>query len=118
MSTNVKTAVFWVVIICAVVLVYMAVKTTHGANSPESLSAYQFVQAVEDNKIEKVEVTGGTDVTGTMKKDGTSGKSFHTTIPVNYPEIYKAMQEKHVDYSTKESTEAAGSDFCLTQCRC
>jgi cell division protease FtsH len=103
MSTNVKTAVFWVVIICAVVLVYMAVKTTHGGNSPEQLSAYAFVQAVESGKIKKAEVTGSTDVTGTMIKDGAE-KQFHSTIPANYPDIYKAMQEKGVDYSSKEST--------------
>ena len=34
MSSNVKTAVFWVVIICAVVLVYMAVKTGRGPTPP------------------------------------------------------------------------------------
>jgi cell division protease FtsH len=103
MSSNVKTAVFWVVIICAVVLVYMAVKTTRGSNGPESLSAYQFVQAVEAGKIKKAEVTGGTDVTGTMIKDQAE-KQFHSTIPANYPDIYKAMQDKGVDYSSKEST--------------
>ncbi len=103
MSTNVKTAVFWVVIICAVVLVYMAVKQTRGSNNPENLSAFQFVQAVEDGKIKKADVTGSTDVSGIMIKDGAE-KPFHSTIPANYPDIYKAMQEKHVDYSSKEAT--------------
>jgi cell division protease FtsH len=102
MSSNVKTAVFWVVIICAVVLVYMAVKTG-GSHQPQPLSAYSFVQAVQDGKVKKVEITGSTDVTGTMVEGGVE-HSFHSSIPANYPDIYKALQDKHVDYTTKEST--------------
>jgi cell division protease FtsH len=102
MSSNVKTAVFWVVIICAVVLVYMAVKTGRGP-TPTNLTAFEFVQDVQDGKIKDAEITGGTDVQGTMVEAGVS-KRYHTSIPQNYPDIYKALQEKHVNYTTKEST--------------
>lgn len=98
MSSNVKTAVFWVVIICAVVLVYMAVRTNRGP-TPQSLSVSDFVTSVQDGKIKEANITG-TEVQGSM----TDGRSFHTVIPPNYPEIYKVMQEKGVKYSWKDST--------------
>jgi cell division protease FtsH len=102
MSSNIKTAVFWVVIICAVVLVYMAVKTGRGP-TPTNLSAFEFVQSVQDGKIKDAEITGGTDVTGSLVEGGVS-KRYHTSIPPNYPDIYKALQDKHVNYTCKEST--------------
>jgi cell division protease FtsH len=102
MSSNIKTAVFWVVIICAVVLVYMAVKTGRGP-TPTNLSAFEFVQSVQDGKIKDAEITGGTDVTGALVEGGVA-KRYHTQIPPNYPDIYKALQDKHVNYTCKEST--------------
>ncbi len=98
MSANVKTAVFWVVIVCAVVLVYMAVKTGRGP-TPQNLNASQFVTAIQDGKIKEANITG-TDVQGNL----TDGRSFHTVIPPNYPDIYKLMQEKNINYSWKDST--------------
>src|SRR6266516_2943203 len=101
MSSNVKTAVFWVVIICAVVLVYMAVKTGRGP-TPTNLSVYEFVTYVQDGKGKEANVTG-TDVQGTLSDNGVS-KPFHTVIHPNYPEIWKMLQEKGVKYTWKDST--------------
>lgn len=60
MSANVKTAVFWVVIICAIVLVYMLVKTGRGA-PPRPLTASDFVNYIQEGKIKDAVITG-TDV--------------------------------------------------------
>jgi len=101
MSSNVKTAVFWVVIICAVVLVYMAVKTGRGP-TPANLKVSDFVAYVQDGKIKEADITGS-DVQGMMTEGGVA-KQFHTVIPPNYPEIYKMLQDKGVKYTWKEST--------------
>src|SRR5581483_7449732 len=98
MSSNVKTAVFWVVIICAVVLVRMAVKTGRGT-PPRAISVSEFVSLIQSDQVREADVTG-TDVAGTEK----NGMQFHTQIPPNYPEIWKIMQEKGVKYSWKDST--------------
>ncbi|MGC2660403.1 MAG: ATP-dependent zinc metalloprotease FtsH [Bryobacteraceae bacterium] len=98
MSSNVKTAVFWVVIICAVVLVWMAVKTGRGT-PPRAISVSEFVSLIQSDQVREADVTG-TDVAGTEK----NGMQFHTQIPPNYPEIWKIMQEKGVKYSWKDST--------------
>jgi len=99
MSSNVKTAVFWVVIVCAVVLVYLAVKSGRGT-APTELSVSDFVTYVQDGKVKEAKIIG-TDVQGYLISDN---RSFHTVIPPNYPEIYKVMQEKGVKYSWKDST--------------
>jgi cell division protease FtsH len=101
MSSNVKTAVFWVVIICAVVLVYMAVKTGRGP-AATNLKVSDFVAYVQDGKIKEADITGS-DVQGTMTEGGVP-KQFHTVIPPNYPEIYKMLQDKGVKYTWKDST--------------
>jgi cell division protease FtsH len=80
----------------------MAVKTGRGP-TPTSLSAFEFVQDVQDGKIKNAEITGGTDVQGELQEGGFS-KRYHTSIPPNYPDIYKALQDKHVNYTCKEST--------------
>jgi len=99
MSSNVKTAVFWVVIVCAVVLVYLAVKSGRGT-APQELSVSDFVTYVQDGKVKEAKIIG-TDVQGSLISDN---RPFHTVIPPNYPEIYKVMQEKGVKYSWKDST--------------
>src|ERR1700742_1690915 len=100
MSSNVKTAVFWVVIICAIVLVYMAVKSSRGA-PPRNLTASDFVNDIQDGKIKEAVITG-TDVQGTLVEANGSATPFHTVIPANWPDIYKMMKDKNVNFSFKD----------------
>jgi cell division protease FtsH len=97
MNSNVKTAVFWIVILCAVVLVWMAVRTGRGP-TPKNLAVSEFVTLAQDNKVKEVNITG-TDVQGTLVDNTT----FHTQIPPNYTDIWKILQEKGVKYTWKES---------------
>jgi cell division protease FtsH len=104
MSSNVKTAVFWVVIICAVVLVYMAVKTGKGP-TPTNLKSGDFVALIQAGKIGDADITG-TDVTGTYD-DGSGKKApYHTVIPANYPKIYDLLSEKGVHYTVEKETSS------------
>ncbi len=97
MNSNVKTAVFWVVILCAVFLVWMAVKTTR-TPQPRMMSTSEFVTQVQADKVKDANITGS-DVQGTL----TDGESYHTVIPPNFPKIYEILQEKNVHYSWKDS---------------
>ena len=102
MSSNVKTAVFWVVIISAVLLVYMAVKSGRGT-PPKSLNAGEFVQSIQDGKVKDADITG-TDVTGTYVKRTASAPQYHTVIPASYPKIYDLFSEKGVRYTIEKET--------------
>jgi cell division protease FtsH len=97
MNSNVKTAVFWIVILCAVVLVWMAVRTGRG-NPPKNMVVSDFVAAVQDGKVKDVNITGS-DVQGTLADNST----FHTQIPPNDSEIWKILRDKGVKYNWKES---------------
>ena len=53
MNSNVKTAIFWVVLICVAVLLWTVVK--HGKNKPPAnLTFSQFLYQVESGKVKKV----------------------------------------------------------------
>ena len=64
MNSNVKTAVFWIVILCAVVLVWMAVRTGRGP-PPKNLAVSEFVNLVQDGKVKDANITG-TEVQGSL----------------------------------------------------
>ena len=102
MSSNVKTAVFWVVIICAVVLVYMAVKTGRGA-PPRNLTVSDFVTYIQEGKVKEASITG-TDVQGTLVEANGVSTQFHTIIPANWPEIYTMLKDKNVKWAAKDSS--------------
>lgn len=98
MNSSVKTAVFWIVIVCALVLVWMAVRTGKGP-APQQLSISEFVNKVQNGQIGDANITG-TEVQGKLS----DGNTYHTVMPPNYPEIYKLMQEKNVKYSWKDAS--------------
>jgi len=97
MNTNVKTAIFWVVLICVAVLLWTVVKT--GKARPEvQVTFSRFLKDVEDTKVESVVITGS-EVRGTYK-DKTG---LRTLIPANYPDVYTLLRQKGVDVDIKES---------------
>ena len=90
------------VIISAVLLVYMAVKTGRGT-PPKSLNAGEFIQLVQDGKVKDADITG-TDVTGFYLDNG-ARTAYHTVIPAGYNKIYDLFSEKGVKYTIeKDST--------------
>ncbi|MDX1985015.1 MAG: ATP-dependent zinc metalloprotease FtsH [Bryobacteraceae bacterium] len=99
MNSNVKTAIFWVVLICVAVLLWTVVK--HGKTRAEQpLTFSQFKYQVEQGKIKKVSIAGNE-----VRGDYTEGDlGFRTTIPVNYPDIYKLLLEKNVNVEIKEAS--------------
>ena len=99
MNSNIKTAVFWVVLICVAVMLWAVVRTG-STRKQQSLSFTQFMNEVDAGRVKSV-IISGNDVQGTFKEDGTGLK---TTIPTNYPELYKNLREKAVNIEVKESS--------------
>jgi cell division protease FtsH len=108
MSSNVKTAIFWVTLICVVVLLWVAVQ--QGKTRPdEQLTFSQFLTRVEATKIASVTITGG-EVKGQYKDEQ---KGFRTLIPSNYPDIYTLLREKGVDVDIKEANSGSWVSFLV-----
>jgi cell division protease FtsH len=100
MNSNIKTAIFWVVLICVAVLLWTVMK--HGKGRPEhELIFSQFLYQVENGKVKSVTISGN-DVRGTFTDD----QRLHTTIPLNYPDIYKLLRDKNVSIDIKEASNS------------
>jgi cell division protease FtsH len=92
MNSNVKTAVFWVVLICVAVLLYTVVRSGQ-TQLNEEVSFTQFTTDVEAGKVKDVTITGN-EVVGHYKDNN---KALRTVIPVSYPEIYDLLRAQGVD---------------------
>jgi cell division protease FtsH len=98
-NSNIKTLIFWVVLICLAVLLFAVVRTGTGQKDiPLTLS--DFVTKIQDGDIKEVTITG-TDVRGTLNSNSVG---FHLQIPPNYPEIYKQLQDKKVKVEYKDAS--------------
>jgi cell division protease FtsH len=99
-NSNIKTAIFWVVLICVAVLLWTVVKT--GKSRPDqAINFSQFLADVEAGKVKQVQISG-TEVHGEYRENA----AFHTQIPLNYPDIYKLLTEKNVTMEFKEGNSS------------
>ncbi len=99
MNSNIKTAIFWVVLICIAVLLWTVVRTG-GHRAEKQITLTDFMNQVEAGKVKKVTISG-TEVHGDYNNENAG---FHTYIPANYPDVYKLLQEKNVDVDIKEAS--------------
>ena len=97
MNSNVKTAIFWVVLICVAVLLWTVVRTgkTH---SDLEIDLTKFWNDVDAGKVASVTISG-TEVHGKYKEPP---DPLHLTIPANYPELYTLLRQKGVKVEVKE----------------
>ncbi len=101
MNSTVKTAIFWVVMICTAILLWAVVK----GSSPGREKQYSFTQFVEEvnaGNVTDVIISNGNQVKGKLK----NGTQLVTVLPANYSDIYKILQDKKVNIEVKavEST--------------
>jgi cell division protease FtsH len=100
-NSTVKNIIFWVVMAVTALLIWAVVKSSTGEKI-QDLTFTQFINEVNKDNVHDVTIAG-TDATGTLKQPKENGK-FRTTIPSNYPELYKALLEKNVDVKQKDSS--------------
>jgi cell division protease FtsH len=102
MNSNVKTAVFWVVIICVAVLLWAVVHTGR-AKVDDQPTFTDLMNSVEQGRVKSVVVNSSTgDVQGTYKDS--DGRQFHSNVPTNYPAIYDRFREKGVAVTVQKDT--------------
>ena len=99
MNSNIKTAIFWVVLICLAVLLWTIVR--QGKHPTEEQIAFtDFIDQVKDKKIRDVNIAGN-EVHGTYV--GSADKGLRTLIPTNYPAIYDLLQQNGVKVEIKDT---------------
>src|SRR5260370_37101302 len=101
MNSNIKTAVFWVVIVMVVVLLWTVVKQTK-SRPDDQPSFTALMNYVEQDRVKSIVITGG-DAHGTYNNDQ---GDFHAQGPQNYqPLIDLLLQEKgDVKFDRETST--------------
>ncbi len=102
MNSNIKTIIFWAVLICVAVLLWAVVKSGHG-KPDKPLNFSEFLTEVEAGNIKSVNLNGSS-VKGDFVSGGTS---FHTEVPSNYPKLFDMLSEKKVQM-TFEPTNSSG----------
>ena len=99
MNSTVKTVVFWLVIILSAVLLWQVVKNSGGGQKETDRNFTQFLSDVNQGTVQEVTING-MEVRGKYR----DGKQFHTTVPSNFPDMYKTLQDKGVQVSVRDSS--------------
>jgi cell division protease FtsH len=101
-NSAVKNIIFWVVMVVTALLIWAVVRSSTGEHI-SNFTFTEFVNQVDSGNVQEVTISG-TDVTGILKKDSTK---FKTTIPANYPDLYKDLISKNVRVTVKSETSSS-----------
>ena len=99
MNSNVKTAVFWVVLICVAVLLWTVVRTGQTRTEKEP-SFSEFLSDVQAGKVKEVTISATGEVKGKYKDNDAP---FRTNVPPGYDDVYKTLQAQGVNVTIEES---------------
>ena len=99
MNSTVKTVVFWLVIVLSAVLLWQVVRTGNGGVKEKEVNFSEFMSQVDAGNVADVTIIG-TEVRGKYRNDPKQG--FHTTVPPNYPDMYKVLRDKGVNITVKD----------------
>jgi cell division protease FtsH len=91
-NSTVKTVVFWLVIILSAVLLWQVVKAGNTGQKDKEVNFSQFMSDVDQGNVKEVTISG-MEVRGKYRNDNSG---FHTTAPVNYPDMIKTLKDKGV----------------------
>jgi len=98
-NTAVRNIIFWVVMAVLALLIWALVRNQAGDRTRD-LTFTELMSEVSRDNVREVTITG-TDVAGILKKDAAK---FRTTIPANFPDLYKTLQEKNVNVIIKDNS--------------
>jgi cell division protease FtsH len=109
-NSTVKQVVFWLIIILFGVVLWQIVwKAGQSGTKELAINMSEFRQKVLAGQVSEVTVNGP-EVTGRL----TDGKTtFHTTVPANYPDMYKDFWDKGVKVNVRDSSGAGWPAWLL-----
>lgn len=107
MNSNVKTVVFWLVIVISAYLLWQTVKS--GSDQKTSATSYsEFLSEVEAGKVKTVTISR-TQITG-LHTDGTS---FRLVGPTSQDGLLQTLHEKNVEIWFRDTPESSASTWLL-----
>jgi cell division protease FtsH len=109
LNSTVKQILIWVFMAACLVFLWQFVVKGTGASQEKNISLTQLLNDADQGKISEVTVNG-TEVTGKYR-DG--NVQFHTTIPGNYPDMYKTLRDHGVNITIKDQNSNAWLGFLI-----
>ncbi len=109
MNSTVKQILIWVFMATCLVFLWQFVVKGTGANQEKNISLTQLLNDADQGKISEVTVNGA-EVTGKYREGNVQ---FHTTIPGNYPDMYKTLRDHGVNITIKDQNSNAWLGFLI-----
>ena len=101
MNSTVKTVIFWVVILLSAFMLWQfIVKAGANGQKEKEVNFSQFMTDVDQGLVKEVTITG-MEVRGKYQNDNSA---FHTTVPSNYPDMFKTLRDKGVGIIVRDNT--------------
>ncbi len=97
MNSTVKTVVFWLVIGISALLLWQVIKMGRDGQKDKIVNFSQFLSDVDQGNVKEVTILGQ-EVSGKYRDNS----AFHTIIPPGYSEMYKTLNDKHVEVTVKD----------------
>jgi cell division protease FtsH len=110
LNSTVKQILIWVFMITCLVFLWQFVVKGTGAGQEKNISLTQLLNDGDQGKIADVTVNGA-EVTGHYRDDPKN--QFHTTIPGNYPDMYKTLRDHGVNITIKDQNSNAWLGFLI-----
>src|ERR1700730_3273524 len=110
LNSTVKQILIWVFMITCLVFLWQVVVKGTGASQEKNISLTQLLNDADQGKVAEVTVNGS-EVTGHYRD--TPKNQSHTTIPANYPDMYKTLREHGVNITIKDQNSNAWLGFLI-----
>jgi cell division protease FtsH len=107
-NSTVKTVVFWLVIVLSAFLLWQVVRAGSNGQKEKEITFSQFLNEVDQGNVKEVNITAQ-EVRGKEK----DGSAFHTTAPVNYPDMIKDLRAKDVSINIHDVTNGSWPTWLL-----
>jgi len=108
-NSTLKTVLFWAVIVVSAFLLWQVVRTGTNGQKDKEINFSQFMSDVDQGAVREVTVIGQ-EVRGKYKNDSSQ---FHTTIPPNFPDMYKTLRDKGVSTNIKDISNGTWPTWIL-----
>ena len=109
MNSTAKQVVFWLVILLFGVLLWQVVHMSANGMKDQEINFSDFMNKVNQGAIADVTIDGQ-QVHGHYKDGKTQ---FHTTVPVTYPDMNKALLDKGVNVNVRDTSGAGWPTWLL-----
>jgi cell division protease FtsH len=102
LNSTVKHIVLWVFLFTGVICLWTFVSKNMGAPKETTVTFTDLLGKADEGKVTDVTIDGTTLVGHYINKD-----QFRTTIPANYPDMYKSLRDHDVNITIKDPNSNA-----------